>query len=523
MNRSGPLHRIRILLCLCSALALGFPGPAWAAHDSGLRNRMLLEAEIPNATGAVNSDLAFWGNRAYAGNYDGFRIFDISSPGQPRLVTDFRCFGPQNDLSVWDRDGDGGADLVITSVDRTLSGPNCGATTVAHDNPAGWEGLRLFDISNETAPVQIGAVYQDCGSHTHTVIPEATRLLLLNSSYPLRPGPTCGPVNGPAAGRDQLHGVIQVVEVPLSNPAAASEIAELPITYPGDTDNKFTPSERGLSAPGLVDGMRACHDMTVFVELGLVAAACAEQLQLWRIGSNGLPDTSNPVWVYDQPNVDFWHSATFSWDGKVVNAVDESFGSGCPTTTTLPSGEVVESGNMFFLKTGSGAKLSEFRMPRTDPNDHVGQYCSAHLGVAVPTPGRKLLVNAWYTGGVDVIDFSDPTQPFEVAFYDVDGDNWSAYWYENGTPDPSSPLRIYASDGVVHPPTGDGFQAFAAALPGRRVGFDHLNPQTQERVIKGVADVRPRGGGGASSGGSKPSTGGAAGSSWDGHIDHLAP
>ncbi|CAN5265851.1 hypothetical protein BH20ACT16_BH20ACT16_00590 [soil metagenome] len=484
------MRRIARLLGLSCTLALALAAPAWGVHDTNFKDRMNLVFGSP--TGAINSDLAFWGDRAYAGNYNGFRIFDISDPDDPKLVTDFPCYGPQNDLSVWDTDGDDKADLLIASVDRTLAGSACGSPAVAHDDPSGWEGLRLFDISNEGAPVQIGAVYQDCGSHTHTVIPKEDRLLLLNSSYPLRPGPTCGPVNGPAVGRDALHGVIQVVEVPLGNPAAAAEIAELPIVYPGDADNKFTPSERGLSAPGvLIDGMRACHDMTVFVELGLVAAACAEQLQLWRLGADGLPDTSNPLWVYDQPNVDFWHSATFSWDGKVVNGIDESFGSGCPTTTTLPSGDVVDSGNMFFLSTASGGKLSEFRMPRRDPDDHVAQYCSAHLGLSVPMPGRNLLVDAWYTAGVDVIDYTNPRSPREIAYYDVDGDNWSAYPYEHGTPKPNSPLRIYASDGVEDPPTGDGFQALTASIPGRRIGLGHLNPQTQERVIKSAsADTR---------------------------------
>ncbi|MDP8910150.1 MAG: hypothetical protein M3N47_13785, partial [Chloroflexota bacterium] len=166
------MSRSRLLLTLCCALTLWVATPAAAVHDSGFSEGMNLVFESPNATGAINSDLAFWGDRAYAGNYDGFRIFDISDPDNPRLVTDFRCFGPQNDLSVWDRTGDGKADLLIASVDRTLTGPNCGATATAHDDPTGWEGLRLFDISNEAAPVQIGAVYQDCGSHTHTLIPE---------------------------------------------------------------------------------------------------------------------------------------------------------------------------------------------------------------------------------------------------------------------------------------------------------------------------------------------------------------
>lgn len=483
MKTKGIMGNRTFLLAACAALTLALAAPAGAAHDSTFQDRMRLVFESPNATGAVNSDLAFWGDRAYAANYDGIRIFDISNPDSPRLVTDFRCFGPQNDVSVWDRDDDGDADLLIASVDRTLSGSQCGATAVAHDDPRGWEGLRLFDITEDDRLVQIGSVYQDCGSHTHTVIPERRRLLVLNSSYPLRPGPTCGPVRGPAAGRDALHGVIQVVQVPLAEPAAAREIAELPVGYPGDPDGKYVPADRGLNVPGLVQGMRACHDMTVFVEPGIVAAACAEQLQLWRIGANGLPDTRHPVWTFDQHNVDFWHSATFSWDAKVVNAIDESFGSGCPTTTRLSTGEVVESGNMFFLRTRTGEKLSEFRMPRTDPADHLPQYCSAHLGNAVPMPGRDLLVNAWYTAGVDVIDFTNPRRPREIAYYDVDGDNWAAYWYEHGHQHPRSPLRIYASDGVESPATGDGFQALAAAIRGRRIGLEHLNPQTQEHII----------------------------------------
>jgi hypothetical protein len=104
--------------------------------------------------------------------------------------------------------------------------------------------------------------------------------------------------------------------------------------------------------------------------------------------------------------------------------------------------------------------------------------------VAVPMPGRDLLVNAWYTARVDIIDFTEPRNPREIAFYDLDGDNWSAYWYEHGSPHPGAPLRIYASDGVRNPAIGAGLQAFVAAVSGRRIGLDHLNPQTQERDRK---------------------------------------
>lgn len=475
------------------ALALHQPGhklgEQWTAH---------LLAESPNATGAINSDIAFWGSKAFVGNYDGFRIFDISG-STPVLLTDFRCFGPQNDLTVYDRDGNGEADLLFASVDRTLTGPQCGAVATAHDDPAGWEGIRVFDISNPSAPVMIAAVYQDCGSHTHTLLPqpERGRLLLLNSSYPLRAGPTCGPVRGPQAGRDPLHGVIQVVEVPLANPAAAHEIAELPINYAGDPDNKFVPGEHGLTGPDILQtGMRACHDIGVFLPLQLVAGACIEQAQLWRINSTtGLPDTANPLWAYDDSEdtdgpgggdvaVDFWHSATFSWDGKTVVFIDESFGEGCPTQTHI-NGVPSDTGRMFFLDASTGEKLSHFFIQREAPASDPAQYCSAHVGNTVPANGRSLLVNAWYTGGVDVIDFTNPRNPREIAFFDRVGDNWSAYWYEFGVGFSTGPrMPIYATHGVEVPPDGNGLQTFEADVGSRRTRLLGLNPQTQEFLLK---------------------------------------
>ncbi len=500
---------IRLSVCLLAAFALAaIASPAFAlhrpGHKSGEQWKSHLLAESPNATGAINSDAAFWGDKAFVGNYDGFRIFDVSGP-TPTLITDFGCYGPQNDLTVWDRNGDGQADLLFASIDRTLSGPECGATDRPHDDPTGWEGIRVFDITDLQNPVHIASVYQDCGSHTHTLLPdpERGRLLLLNSSYPLRPGPTCGQVNGPAAGRDPLHGVIQVVAVPLANPAAAHELTELPVNYPGDPDNRFTPAEHGLSVPGLEPAMRACHDLGAFLPRGsvsgggLVGAACAEQAQLWRIDpATGLPDTAQPIWVYDDSEdtdgpgggdvaVDFWHSATFTWDGKVVNFIDESFGSGCPTVTPItdPAAGVTrdsDTGRMFFLDVATGEKLSHFMINRTDPNDPVAQYCSAHVGNVAPTDGRYLLVNAWYTGGVDVIDFTNPRRPREIAFFDRDGDNWSAYWYEQGASFVTGRMRIYATDGVEDPSAGGGFQALETKTGARRVGVDHLNPQTQE-------------------------------------------
>jgi len=203
------------------------------------------------------------------------------------------------------------------------------------------------------------------------------------------------------------------------------------------------------------------------------------------LGANGLPDTSNPVWVFDQRNIDFHHSATFSWDGKVVNFIDESFGSGCPTVTK----GIGQTGRMFFVDAASGKRLSSFMIRRSHKKEEP-DYCSAHLGNVVPASDRYLLVNAWYTGGVDVIDFSNPRAPKEVAFYDQNGDEWSGYWYEQTGTSTAGVLNVFGTHGVEHVADDEGlelqargFESFLADVAAARGAFDHLNPQVQEQVI----------------------------------------
>lgn len=496
---------------MVSTVAVAYSAPAEADHNDDRHENMNLEVQEPNATGAVNSDIAFKGNRAYVGNYDGFRIFDISDPTDPELITDFRCFGPQNDTVVW-------GDLLFLSVDRTLSGPECGSEAVDHDDPNGWEGVRIFDISDERNPRFIKGVYTDCGAHTITAFPKnPARLNIYVASYPLRPGPTCGQERGPEAGRDPVHGVIQVIGVPLRKPEKAREIAEPEIVYPGDPDNQFVWGEHGLSGPGLEPAARACHDIAVFVELRLAAGACNEQGQLWRINRNGIPDTENPIWVFEDqvdetgttgdPNdpgvvVDFFHSATFSWDGSVVNFIDESFGIGCPPTTPAPGATAAfpgDTGRAFFLDTETGELLSHFIPNRTesapDADGNETAICSAHLGNTTVSQGRDLLINAWYQGGVNVIDFTDPRNPQELAFYDIapagaaGSDMWPAYWYDaRGRQNDlgRGEIPVYANNGVHDPQVGrGGYELYSAEVGDADFELNMLNPQTQMKVFRG--------------------------------------
>ncbi|MDQ3956438.1 MAG: hypothetical protein M3285_12915 [Actinomycetota bacterium] len=510
-------RRLRLVAAVIGSMALVTGGiPAQATHNGDQHRNMNVVSTSPNAS--INTDLAFWGDHAFIGYYrndaavGGVRIFDISNPANPQLVKNVVCDGLQNDPIVWDRNGNGIADLMLLAVDRTMESSECGAPRSAqHDDPDGWEGVRIFEMSDNPANPfatveQVAAVYTDCGAHTITLWPgeaDEGRLLVYVSSYPLRPGPTCGETRGPAAGRDPLHGVIQVLEVPLNNPSAAQEIAEPPINYPNDPDNQIDWTERGLVAPGVLEtAARACHDISVHVKSGLAAGACAEQGQLWRIDENGIPDTANPVWVSDDEvtsggsgdipgAVDFFHSATFSNDASVVNWIDESFGDGCPPETEYqprewnPAGGTHKTGRMFFVRGGSGSFVSEFQVGDVRPEP--GAYCSAHMGLPITNTKKDLLVNAWYMGGVDVINFTKPARLKEIAYYDMapDGplgsDNWSAYSYVGPNFRRGPGVPIYASDGVHNPDSARGLVVFRANIGkfGNR-SVDHLNPQTQE-------------------------------------------
>jgi len=524
--------RLSFRFSLAAVLAFGvLTGVASAGHTPDQSKRAEKLFTSPNA--ATNSDLAFWGDHAFVGYYTGdtgfppgtgprggVRIFDISDPASPRLVRDFACDANQNDPIVWDRNGNGVADLMLLAVDRTMTRPECGAPRSANQgDPTGWEGVRVFTMSDDPANPftniqQVKAVYTDCGAHTITLWPgmaDQGKLIVYVSSYPLRAGPTCGDTEylntanpydeDPGSPANPLHGVIQVVEVPLANPAASQELDVQPrISYPGDPDGRQEWCEKGLCSPALEPAAVACHDIVVHMEHDLAGAACAEQGQVWRIGANGIPDTQNPIMVGDDEvsgganatfpgAVDFFHSVMFNNAGTVVNWVDESFGGGCPTMTTYgprpwnPAGGTHKTGKMFFTDM-EGNFLSEFHVGDLRPDPAPGEYCSAHMGMAVMGIERDLLVNAWYTGGVDVIDFSKPTRPTEIAYYDPgpNSGTWSAYPYTGPLFATGPGIPVYASDGVTNNAIAQGMVVYRAIVekPGVPRRVDHLNPQTMD-------------------------------------------
>ena len=423
--------------------------PGWyiPSPESRSRNMHLLGSAPrtrPDST-YRNSDLAFWGRLAYAGHYDGFRIIDISDPEAPAVVSDVTCPGQQHDVSVWEN-------LLFLSIDAPRSGPECTSTP----RSPGWEGIRIFDVSNPTAPSFVRGVATDCGSHTHTLVPDLAnaRVLLYVSSYPAS-GLGQSPVSENSCERvrsdgSQGHSKISIVEVPLADPGAAQVVAEPTFEL------------RDFRNPGL----RGCHDITVFMELDLAAAACLSESQMWDISDLEHPVTTARI---HNEHVDIWHSAAFTWDGAVVTFGDEAGGGTSPRCRESDPSTV---GAAWFYAVsaldnmdGSSQEppLGHFKIPRPQGNAN----CTMHNFNVIQVRDRYILVSSNYAGGTSVADFTDPANAREIAHLDPHGANtWSSYWY-NGF--------IYTND------SGRGVDVISLsdrARAGARK-FAYMNPQTQ--------------------------------------------
>jgi hypothetical protein len=485
------MRRLLVILALTFGSAT-FAGVAGATHGSAddASPNMPHLANLAKP-GTINSDLAFHHNLAVAGNYDGFRLIDIKDPANPVVVSDFHCHGPQNDVSFYKARN---RLLVITSIDTPQTTADCATSAdtplspqplpppfppgaVANLRAPGFEGLRIFDVTNPESPQQIASVPTACGSHTHTTITDDRnqRAIIYVSSYPLGAGRT--PAGFPDFGGPRCHvphGKISIVEIPDANPEAAHVLKEQPL------DADTLPFLGSLQEGGT--GAVGCHDIQAFLDPKVheVAAACMSEGQLWDISDPANPTTIGPRHTHIRnPNFDFWHSAEFTWDAKVVMFGDEAFEDGeCQSQASL-------KGNIWFYEnvppgTATSPLLGRYMIPRPQP---ASEYCSAHMFNVIPVTDRYIGVSAFYEGGNSVFDFTNPAAPVEIAHFDeqgVDGNGrdivWSTYWYNN---------FIYANGGFGFGPYQRGLDVYELLTPDltrqlRARKFHHMNPQTQE-------------------------------------------
>jgi hypothetical protein len=430
----------------------------------------------------VNADLVFSGRHAFIGGYHGFQIWDISTPSSPTLRLAFPCPGGQGDLSVY-------GNLLFMSVEENKGRTDCrGMGVEGAVSPDRFLGVRIFDISDLDHPRQVGAVQTCRGSHTHTLVPDpkdstAVYIYVSGTSDVRNSRELAGCSDGsPASDSATARFRIDIIRVPLAAPQDA-RIVNRPRIFADRRTNAISGLwQGGRHGEGTQETSETdqCHDITVYPALGLAGGACS--------GNGILLDISNPAApkrideVID-PNFSYWHSATFSNDGSKVLFSDEwggGTGARCRATDKMRWG----ADAIFTITRRKMLAQGHYKIPAAQ---REVENCVAHNGTLIPVPGRDIMVQAWYQGGLSVFDFTNPKSATEIAYFDRGPINpaeltlagfWSAYWY-NG--------YIYGSE------IGRGLDVLelkpSAMLSqneidaARTVVFTGSNPQTQDRLV----------------------------------------
>ena len=380
-----------------------------------------------------NTDMAFSNDLLIAGSYHGFNIYRLEEDGIPNHITSVVCPGGQGDVSVV-------GNLLILSVQDTRGRLDCGLQGVSPEpSEERFRGLRIFDISNPLMPIQVGAVQTCRGSHTHSVVDSATadgKIIVYNS--------------GTSSVRDQEEMEDCFEDIPGDDRTALFriDVIEIPINDPSQSKIVNSPTVFADSETGVLAGLwrggdhgdetqeteitDQCHDITVFPSAKLAAGACS--------GNGILFDISNPIEpkridVVTDIGFAYWHSATFNNDGTKILFTDEWGGGGrprCRAWDPLDWG----ANAIYDIENGKLEFRSHFKMPAPQKES---ENCVAHNGSIIPIPGRDIFVQAWYQGGISVIDFTDSSNPIEIAYFDrgpyledelIPGGFWSVYYYE---------------------------------------------------------------------------------------------
>ncbi len=400
----------------------------------------------------ANSDFAFQGNYLFQGNFYGVNIFDISNPANTTLLTSLVCPGGQGDVSVY-------KNLLFMSVEMPNGRLDCGTEGFPPEPPppAGEEkgkkrrvpvaqkdrfrGVRIFDISDIKNPKQVAAVQTCRGSHTHTLVMDPNDkdnvyIYVSGTSFVRQPEELAG-CSGEKPDKDPNTALfrIEVIKVPVAAPQDAKVVSSPRVFIDARTgamnglNNGGTHGKKGKEEkPADTD---QCHDITVYSAIGLAAGACS--------GNGILLDIKDPVHpkrvdAVNDPNYSYWHSASFSNDGTKVVFTDE-WGGGLGARCRANDPNKWGADAIFRLKDDKLSFANYYKLPSAQGDT---ENCVAHNGSLIPVPGRDIEVQAWYQGGISIVDFTDPAQPFEIAYFDrgpidpkmlVLGGDWSAYWY----------------------------------------------------------------------------------------------
>ena len=475
-------------------------------HDAGIAiegMRLVSTTRKPAAFDTIrgltftNSDLAFKGTLVYVGNFAGFSIYDAKNPAKPELLSAVPCITSQGDPSIW-------GNLLFVSAEGAGNRNDCAKGGV--DNPKDhMAGVRIYDVSNPRAPKLLKNVQTCKGSHTHTLVPHPSdaniMYVYVSGNQGARPDTElAGCKNGPNPA-DESNSLfrLDVIKVDRRNPQAAEVVTGARIFTglgPAPARGGRARAPRAISGADSAEmaaymntGPRNCHDVTAYPALGLLAGACASYGLLVDISS---PEQPRRLDAVADTMFSLWHTAVFSNDGKKVVFTDE-WGGG--TSPNCQATHPIEMGGNTTLVIGADRKFTQHAYFKIPTAQTARENCVSHNGSLIPVPGRDIMVQGWYQGGVDVIDFTDPDKPFEIAYFDrgpVDppsdgepnsrtrgtiGGSWGAYWH-NGL--------IYSSEMArgldileILPSQHLSANEIAAA---KLVMFDEFNPQSQPRI-----------------------------------------
>jgi len=429
----------------------------------------------------LNGDLAFSGNYAFQGGFNGFQVWDISNPKSPTLRTSFVCPGGQGDPSIY-------RNLLFFSVEETRGRVDCGTQGVTDTVSAErFRGVRIFDISDLDHPKQVAAVQTCRGSHTHTLLIDPNDrdnvYIYVSGTSVVRSGAELAGCAQSESLSDTTTSLfrIDIIKVPVAAPQNA-RVVNSPRIFADSTGAIAGLWKGGTHGAGTqtTSQTNQCHDITVYSAIGLAAGACS--------GNGILLDIRDPVHpkriaaVMD-PNFAYWHSATFNNDGTRVLFSDEWGGGMAPRCR--PTDKITWGADAIFFRAGDKlTPAGHYKLPVTQTDQ---ENCVAHNGSLIPVPGRDVMAQAWYQGGISVFDFTDPTHPKEIAFFDrgpmdstklLLGGDWGTYWY-NG--------HIYASeidrglDILDLMPNDQLSQNEIDAA--KSVRFDVFNPQNQPKLV----------------------------------------
>ena len=425
----------------------------------------------------ANTDMAFKDNILVAGSYHGFNIYELNDDGIPSLISSIVCPGGQGDVSIVD-------DLLIMSVEENRSRVDCGLEGVNRDSSSDrFRGIRIFDISDLTKPKQVGAVQTCRGSHTHSVVSSSDKKIIVYNSGTgrVRDNEELSECFGWDGGGTSYF-TIDIIEIPVKNPSK-SKIVKSPAVFmdmeTGRVAGLWRGGDHGDDTQD-TEPTDQCHDITVFPSANIAAGACSGNGILFDI-----TDPYNPkrLDVVSDVGFAYWHSATFNNDGTKVIFTDEWGGGGrarCRAWDPLDWG----ADAIYDIVDNKLEFKSHYKMPAPQLET---ENCVAHNGSIIPIPNRDIFVQAWYQGGISIIDFTDSSNPIEIAYFDrgpilkdllITGGYWSTYFYEGfiyGTEITRGldVFRLVPSEFI----TEDEIKAAADAYPA--LGSRVFNPQQQ--------------------------------------------